>query len=54
VILWRCWSERLEITLQPIGPSQTKVTVNAVPSFRRRARRGEHVTDLVALMSQLR
>ena len=51
--LWRCWSERLEITFQEIGPAETRVTINAVPALRRRARRGEHVTDLVALVSQL-
>jgi len=51
--LWRCWSERLEITLQEIGPTETRVTINAVPAFRSGVRRGEQVTDLVALVSQL-
>jgi hypothetical protein len=55
LVLWRCWSERLEITLHEIGPTKTGVTINAVPSlFRTSVRAGERVTDLVALVSSLR
>ena len=52
--LWRCWSERLEITFHEIGPTETSVTINAVPSLLRTGvRSGERVTDLGALVSAL-
>jgi hypothetical protein len=52
--LWRCWSERLEISFHQIGPTETGVTINAVPSLVRiGVRKGERVTDLGALVSSL-
>jgi hypothetical protein len=52
--LWRCWSERLEFTFHVIGPTETSVTIDAVPALLRTAvRSGERVTDLDALVSAL-
>jgi hypothetical protein len=52
--LWRCWSERLEITFREIGAAETSVTINAVPSLLRTGlRSGERETDLGALVSAL-
>jgi hypothetical protein len=53
--LWRCWSERLEFTLGKLGPTDTSVTINAIPALLRlgvQAR--EHVIDLDALVWALR
>jgi hypothetical protein len=33
--LWRCWSERLEAAFRDVGPTETRVTINAVPSWSR-------------------
>jgi hypothetical protein len=53
--LWRCWSERLEVTFRDVGPAETRVTINAVPSWSRTgARAGEQVTDLGKLLSALK
>jgi hypothetical protein len=53
--LWRCWSERLEFAFQETGPTETSVTINAVPALLRSGvRAGERVTDLGALVSALR
>ena len=52
--LWRCWSERLEFRLEEVGPSQTRVTINAVPSLLRLGvKSGERVVDPAALISAL-
>jgi hypothetical protein len=52
--LWRCWSERLEISFRNIGPTETRVTINAVPAHSRTGvRTGERVTDLRQLITAL-
>jgi hypothetical protein len=52
--LWRCWSEKLELRLEEIAPTQTRVTINAVPNiFRSGVKAGEHVTDIGTLVSAL-
>ena len=52
--LWRCWSERLEFAFQEVGPTQTSVTIKAVPALLRSGvRTGERVTDLGALVSAI-
>jgi hypothetical protein len=53
--LRRYWSERLEFTLEDLGPRETSVTINAVPALLRLGvQPREHVTDLDALMWALR
>jgi hypothetical protein len=52
--LWRCWSEKLEFSLEELGPTETRVTITAVPSLLRfGGKAGERVTDVVQLVSTL-
>src|SRR5689334_1734577 len=46
-VLWRCWSNRLELRLEESAPQRTTVTIVAVPDlFRFRTYDGERVHDL--------
>jgi len=52
--LWRCLSDRLEVRLEEIEASQTRVTINAVPNLLRTGiRAGERVTDRDFLVAEL-